>query len=63
MFRTTCIVAVVAARPMDLIQEEPPKLDLFFAKSEDIDIDPSIEYTMVEERTSFFEAVRYVHFI
>jgi helicase required for RNAi-mediated heterochromatin assembly 1 len=63
MFKTKCIVAVVAARPMDLIQEDPPKLDLFFANHEDIDLDPSIEYFMVEERTSFFESVRYVHFL
>jgi helicase required for RNAi-mediated heterochromatin assembly 1 len=60
MFRTKCIVATVGARPMDLITEDPPKLDLFFAQPEDINLDPTIEYTMIEERTSFFEAVRHV---
>ena len=58
MFKTKCIVATVAARPLDLIEEEPPKLDLFLACPEDLDLDPSIEYTMIENRTSFFEAVR-----
>lgn len=58
MFQTKCIVATVAARPLDLVEEEPPKLDLFFSRPEDLDLDPTIEYTMIEDRTSFFEAVR-----
>lgn len=59
MFKTTCIVAMVAARPIDLVEENPPKIDLFFARPEDIPTDPAIEYTMIEERTSYFEAVRH----
>ncbi len=61
MFKTKCIVAVVAARPLYLLNEDPPKLDLFYSRpEEDLDLDPRIEYTMIEERTSFFESVRYV---
>jgi helicase required for RNAi-mediated heterochromatin assembly 1 len=60
MFKTACIVATVGARPLDLVREEAPKLDLFFANPEDIDLDPTIEYTMIEERSSFFEAVRHI---
>lgn len=60
MFKTKCIAATVAARPLDLLEEDVPKLDLFFANPDDIDLDPNLEYTMIEERTSFFEAVRHL---
>jgi helicase required for RNAi-mediated heterochromatin assembly 1 len=59
MFRTKCIVAVVAARPLDGLMQNPPQVDLFFARGADLCIDSSIEFTMVEERASFFEASRH----
>jgi helicase required for RNAi-mediated heterochromatin assembly 1 len=59
MFRTKCIVAVVAARPLDGLKQNPPQVDLFFARAADLCIDSSIEFTIVEERASFFEAGRH----
>jgi helicase required for RNAi-mediated heterochromatin assembly 1 len=60
MFRTNCIVAVVAARPLEgLNQPGFPKIDLFIANPKQIEIDPGIEFIMVEDRSSFFEAERH----
>ncbi|KAF2431430.1 P-loop containing nucleoside triphosphate hydrolase protein [Tothia fuscella] len=59
MFKTKCIIAVVAARPLVGLQSNPPEIDLFFARPEDIEIDPQMEFVMVEERASFFEATRH----
>ena len=59
MFKTKAIVAVVAARPLVALQQHPPEIDLFFARSEELEIDPAIEYVMVEDRTSFYEASRH----
>lgn len=59
MFRSKCVVAVVGARPLDGVRLNPPELDLFFACPEDLNLDPDIEWFMVEERSSFFEAQRH----
>ena len=60
MFHTKCIIAVVAARPLEgLKQQNLPEIDLFIADPEQIEIDPVMEFTMVEERSSFFEADRH----
>lgn len=59
MFNSKCIIGVVAARPMDGLKQNPPEIDLFFARADEIEIDPQIEFTMVEERSSFFEAGRH----
>jgi len=59
MFRTICVVAVVAARPLDGMQKNPPELDLFFGRPDDLNLDPDIEWLMVEDRSSFFEAQRH----
>jgi helicase required for RNAi-mediated heterochromatin assembly 1 len=59
MFKTKTIIAVVAARPLDGLQQNLPEIDLFFARPEDIEIDPQMEFVMVEERSSFFEASRH----
>jgi helicase required for RNAi-mediated heterochromatin assembly 1 len=59
MFRTKCIVAVVAARPLIQLEQNPPCIDLFFARPDDLEVDTNIEYVMVEERSGFFEAQRH----
>jgi helicase required for RNAi-mediated heterochromatin assembly 1 len=53
------IVAVVAARPLSKLIENPPGLYLF-CDSLELDIDPAKEYLMVESRSSYFEADRHV---
>jgi helicase required for RNAi-mediated heterochromatin assembly 1 len=58
-FQTTCILAVVAARPISALTQNPPEIDLFFARPEDQEIDPMKKWMMVECRASFFEASRH----
>lgn len=58
MFDTKAIIATVAARPLEGLQQNPPEVDLFFAHADDIEIDPTQEYVMVEDRSSFYEAAR-----
>ncbi|PSN72156.1 P-loop containing nucleoside triphosphate hydrolase protein [Corynespora cassiicola Philippines] len=59
LFETTCILAVVAARPLAALQQNPPELDLFFLNPEDTQVDPMKKWLMVESRNSFFEATRH----
>jgi helicase required for RNAi-mediated heterochromatin assembly 1 len=59
MFKTKTIIAVVAARPLVGLQQNPPEIDLFFARPEEIEIDSQMEFVMIEERSSFFEAHRH----
>jgi helicase required for RNAi-mediated heterochromatin assembly 1 len=58
-FQTTCILATVAARPISALAQNPPEIDLFFARPEDQEIDPMKKWVMVECRSSFFEASRH----
>ena len=57
--KSKCKVATVAARPLEMLSKSPPEVDLFFGRSEDLDIDCSQDWIMVEERGSFFEAQRH----
>lgn len=59
MFSTKATVAVVAARPLAGLQQNPPEIDLFFARPEEMELDPALEFVMVEERTGFYEADRH----
>ncbi|KAF7193807.1 Helicase required for RNAi-mediated heterochromatin assembly 1 [Pseudocercospora fuligena] len=59
MFRSRAIVATVAARPLDGLQQNPPELDLAFARPEELELDPAMEYVMVEDRGGLFEANRH----
>lgn len=51
------VVATVAARP--LLEVEQCKIDIFFARPDELEIDTSKRWVMLEERTGFFEAERY----
>ncbi|KAK4967576.1 hypothetical protein LTR66_011920 [Elasticomyces elasticus] len=59
MFQTKAVVAVVAARPLAAVQQNPPEIDLFFARPEELELDPSQEWVMLEERTGYYEAERH----
>ncbi len=59
MFRTKCVVAIVAARPLAGLEQNPPEIDIFFARAEEIEIDPDVEWVMVEDRSGFYEAERH----
>lgn len=58
-FAKKCVVAVVAARPLENVNKSPPEVDFFFAQPEDIDFDPQQEWLMVEARSGYFEAHRH----
>ncbi|KAF2163371.1 hypothetical protein M409DRAFT_68628 [Zasmidium cellare ATCC 36951] len=58
MFNSKAIVATIAARPLAGVQQNPPEIDLFFSRADQIEIDPAQEYVMVEDRSSFYEAAR-----
>ncbi|KAK0319760.1 hypothetical protein LTR82_009095 [Friedmanniomyces endolithicus] len=56
MFQKRAIVATVAARPLELLDSNPPEIDLYIARPEDMEIDPAVEWSMVEDRSGFYEA-------
>ncbi|KAH9869545.1 hypothetical protein IAQ61_006752 [Plenodomus lingam] len=58
-FQTQCVLATVAARPLSAMEQNPPEIDLFFARPEEQEIDPMRKWIMVECRSSFFEASRH----
>ncbi|RLL98124.1 hypothetical protein CFD26_105657 [Aspergillus turcosus] len=58
-FRSKCVIAVVAARPLEGVKQEPPEIDIFFSQPEDADFDPHQEWIMVEARTGYYEALRH----
>ncbi|USP74996.1 uncharacterized protein yc1106_02270 [Curvularia clavata] len=58
-FQTQCVLAIVAARPVTGLDQNPPEIDLFFARPKDQEIDPTRKWIMVECRSGFFEASRH----
>ncbi|KAG9254099.1 P-loop containing nucleoside triphosphate hydrolase protein [Emericellopsis atlantica] len=68
-FRTKCLVATVAARPIlsGLIpdpefgeaEDTPPRIDIFWSNPEDAVIDPLEEMFIIEPKSGYFEPVRH----
>ena len=58
-FESKSIVALVAARPQVGLELNPPEIDIFFCRPEDIHIDPQQEWTMIEAKQGYFEAYRH----
>lgn len=59
MFRTVCQIAIVAARPLTGVQQNPPEIDIFFAAPDELELDPQQEWVMAECRDGYFEAYRH----
>jgi helicase required for RNAi-mediated heterochromatin assembly 1 len=59
-FRTICNVAVVAARPLQGVEQNPPQIDLFWGNISEADFNPLEEYTMIEAKSGYFEASRHM---
>ena len=59
LFQSQCTLAVVAARPIVAVEQNPPEIDLYFASPDQIQIDPEQEWLMMEVRASYFEAQRH----
>jgi helicase required for RNAi-mediated heterochromatin assembly 1 len=53
------IVAIIAARPLAGVMCEPPEVDIYFGRTEDIQIDPQKEWLMIEAKSGYFEAYRH----
>lgn len=60
MFQSICRIAVVAARPISGVQQNPPQIDLFWGDENEAQFDPTEEYIMVESRLGYFEAYRHL---
>ncbi|RAK90019.1 DEAD box helicase [Aspergillus costaricaensis CBS 115574] len=58
-FQQKCIVAIVAARPLEGVQKHPPEIDIFLARPEDFEFDPQKEWIMVEAKDGYYESVRH----
>jgi hypothetical protein len=58
-FKKICIIAIVAARPLDNVTAKPPSVDLFFSRPEDIQVDPQLEFVMIEARSGYYEGSRH----
>lgn len=58
-FRTECAVGVVAARPLEGVKQQPPEIDIFFARPEDVDFDPHKEWVMVEAKIGYYESLKH----
>ena len=53
------LTAIVAARPLAGVLNQPPEIDIYFARPEDVQIDPQEEWLMIEAKQGYFEAYRH----
>lgn len=58
-FRTRCILATVAARPLANVEVDPPEIDIFFARMDDHEVDPQQTFVMIEATQGYYEAYRH----
>lgn len=58
-FRSQCIVAVVAARPLEGLEKRPHEIDIYVTCAEGIQLDTQQEWIMVEARSGYYESNRY----
>lgn len=59
-FKKICKLATVAQRPYkDGLDQDPPLVDIIWARQSEAVVDPELELTMVEARSGYFEAVRH----
>lgn len=59
-FKQVVRMGIVAARPLMGLLKDPPEIDIFFTDSEQIEVDPQMEFLLVESRSGFFEGSRHV---
>ncbi|KAL4808756.1 P-loop containing nucleoside triphosphate hydrolase protein [Aspergillus unguis] len=58
-FQTKCVIAIIAARPLEGVQALPPEVDIFFANPADANFDPQLEWVMIEAKQGYYEASRH----
>ncbi|KAI5295111.1 hypothetical protein KEM55_006329, partial [Ascosphaera atra] len=59
-FKSICIIASVAARPLEGVKKTPQEVDLFFAHADQAEIDTQKEFLMVQAKSGYYEAHRHV---
>lgn len=58
-FKKQCTMAIVAARPLENVLATPCQIDLFFPRPEEIEIDPQLEFLMIEAKFGYYEGSRH----
>lgn len=58
-FKTRCILATVAARPLENLENDDPEIDIFFSNQNDQEVDPQNTYIMIEATQGYYEAYRH----
>jgi helicase required for RNAi-mediated heterochromatin assembly 1 len=58
-FESQCVIAIVAARPLEQVKQHPPLVDLYFANPDEAYFDPQQEWIMVQPRSGYLESVRH----
>lgn len=58
-FRSKCILAIVAARPLQNLEVSPPEIDILFGVDEYHEVDPQNSFIMIEASSGYFEAYRH----
>ncbi|PWY90834.1 ATP binding protein [Aspergillus heteromorphus CBS 117.55] len=59
VFKSKCVIAIVAARPLETVTQYPSEIDIFFTRPEDVDFDPQKEWIMVEAKDGYYESARH----
>lgn len=58
-FKTQCILAIVAARPLANLEVSPPEIDILFGHMDSHEVDPQQTFVMVEATQGYYEAYRH----
>lgn len=58
-FQSQCILAIVAARPLQNLEAGPPEIDILFGANKHLELDPQNAFIMVEASSGYFEAYRH----
>lgn len=58
-FQTKCIIAIVAARPLENVKSTPSMIDIYFPRPEETEIDPQQQFVMIEARSGYYEGSRH----
>lgn len=58
-FQDKCILALVAARPLENLELDVPEIDILFGQSAWHEVDPQETYIMIEASQGYFEAYRH----
>jgi len=58
-FKTRCLLAIVAARPLANLEASPPEIDILFGDMDSHEVDPQQTFIMIEATQGYYEAYRH----